>query len=231
MGVTLAVSGRQTHGYRVYVALRRRICAFELPPGAALAGGDIAAEFNVSHIPVREAFAALAQDGFIEHVPGRGYSVRALGLQAMRMDFEMIYFAAKLASDAVIRAGGARDAAPWLDTRAIEALGPQAGPDDYVAELEGFYRLMLEEISNPAFTHVVACAIDRTHVMRHVDFAGRRDMASHCRERRAFVDTLRAGDGGGAHALIDAAFARRVADLDRLLTRVARLHGLAVEAV
>ncbi len=54
---------------RVYLDLRERIVAFDLPPGATLSRNDLASEYSVSQTPVREALQRLEQDGLIRIFP------------------------------------------------------------------------------------------------------------------------------------------------------------------
>ena len=48
------------------------------PPGSRLSPNLLAAEFGLSHIPIREALASLAAVGYVDHTPGRGYVTRQL---------------------------------------------------------------------------------------------------------------------------------------------------------
>lgn len=57
---------------QVYQALRERIVTVGLRPGARLIERDLAAEFEVSRIPLREALQRLAADGLVTAVPGQG---------------------------------------------------------------------------------------------------------------------------------------------------------------
>ncbi len=65
----------------VYDALRARILAMEMLPGAIIDENALAAEFGLSRTPVREALLRLASDGLVALEPNRGASVRALDLQ------------------------------------------------------------------------------------------------------------------------------------------------------
>jgi DNA-binding GntR family transcriptional regulator len=58
--------------------IRQKIVTGELPGGTQLRQGKIAAEFQVSPIPVREALRHLAAEGLITIVPYRGASVSSL---------------------------------------------------------------------------------------------------------------------------------------------------------
>ena len=57
---------------RAYETIRRRIIEVELPPGQRLIERDLAAELNVSRIPLREALRLLSAEGLVVIVPGRG---------------------------------------------------------------------------------------------------------------------------------------------------------------
>jgi DNA-binding GntR family transcriptional regulator len=58
--------------------LRQAIFEGRYPPGARLVERKLAAELGISHIPVREALARLADEGLVERLPRRGCRVAAL---------------------------------------------------------------------------------------------------------------------------------------------------------
>ena len=58
--------------------LRQRIIERDLAPGARLVERQLAAELDVSRVPVREALRALRAEGFVEDRPPRGMVVRQL---------------------------------------------------------------------------------------------------------------------------------------------------------
>jgi DNA-binding GntR family transcriptional regulator len=60
--------GRQA-APQLYELLRRKIIDLELAPGAALSRVELAAEFNVSQTPVREALLRLAEERLVEVFP------------------------------------------------------------------------------------------------------------------------------------------------------------------
>lgn len=62
----------------VYSALKQRIVNGELSGGAALKQDELAREFGVSKIPVREALRQLEQDNLVEFRPRRGAVVTSL---------------------------------------------------------------------------------------------------------------------------------------------------------
>jgi DNA-binding GntR family transcriptional regulator len=58
--------------------LRRVILAGDAPPGLAIPAEDVAALFQVSVIPVREALKTLVGEGLVEHRRRGGYTVACL---------------------------------------------------------------------------------------------------------------------------------------------------------
>jgi DNA-binding GntR family transcriptional regulator len=58
--------------------LRRVILAGDAPPGLAIPCDEVAALFQVSVIPVREALKTLVGEGLVEHRPRAGYTVARL---------------------------------------------------------------------------------------------------------------------------------------------------------
>lgn len=73
-------------------ALRDAICSGEIAPGAPLKQDDIAAEFGVSHTPVREALKALVSEGLATLHHNRGCFVSDLSTAVARelMEFRAI---------------------------------------------------------------------------------------------------------------------------------------------
>jgi DNA-binding GntR family transcriptional regulator len=63
---------------RVAGQLREAIHTGTLAPGTRLVERRLAAELHVSHIPIREALARLADEGLVERLPRRGSRVAAL---------------------------------------------------------------------------------------------------------------------------------------------------------
>jgi DNA-binding GntR family transcriptional regulator len=62
----------------VHALLRDRIVAGQLPPGSRLQDAQLAGELGVSRTPIREALIRLADEGFVEADPNRGFSVAPL---------------------------------------------------------------------------------------------------------------------------------------------------------
>ncbi|MFV0435768.1 MAG: GntR family transcriptional regulator [Desulfopila sp.] len=73
---------------RIGQALRESILDGELPPGSRLKQVDIAARFDTSLIPVREALRTLEQEGLVTIYPNKGAMVSALSIREIREIFD-----------------------------------------------------------------------------------------------------------------------------------------------
>jgi len=89
----------------VYCKLLNRILVGDVPPGSALQENTLAAEFEVSRTPIREALIRLESDGLVRIVPKQGVYVTEITHQAYRNAFEvryhMISIAGQLASQRI----------------------------------------------------------------------------------------------------------------------------------
>jgi DNA-binding GntR family transcriptional regulator len=94
-------------GDLVAVEIRAAILSGDLPPGSRLMQERLAADLNVSRIPVREALRTLESEGLVENDPGRGSRVvevtpqRAADVLAVRGTLEGL--AARLATGRVAK--------------------------------------------------------------------------------------------------------------------------------
>ena len=73
---------RYAHRYRqIYLSLWNQICSLDLLPGEKLSEVRLAAEFECSRVPVREALHRLAADGAVDVFPKRGSFVSLIDRQ------------------------------------------------------------------------------------------------------------------------------------------------------
>lgn len=70
--------------------LEQEILAGELQPGSRLDENKLAQRFHISRTPVREALYLLSSIGLIEILPGRGATVRKVGLKELIEMFEVM---------------------------------------------------------------------------------------------------------------------------------------------
>jgi DNA-binding GntR family transcriptional regulator len=99
--------------HQIYRGIRGKIISGALPQGSRLRERELAEEFQVSRVPLREAFPQLEADGFVQSSLRRGVSVTSLTLKDVddlfeaRMGIEV--YATRLAA-ARVAAGAPVDA-------------------------------------------------------------------------------------------------------------------------
>jgi DNA-binding GntR family transcriptional regulator len=93
----LVTGGSRPDGLQDFVArnLVRAIASGELAPGTRLSPARLAEELGVSHIPVREALAALEAVGQVRRIPRVGFFVAELSVE----DIEDIYHWRRILED------------------------------------------------------------------------------------------------------------------------------------
>ncbi|WP_430252406.1 GntR family transcriptional regulator [Neorhizobium sp. DAR64860/K0K1] len=73
----------------VVETLRQAILSGRLPAGTPLRQDDLAEEFKLSRMPIREALRRLEADGLIDHQPHKGAVVASMEIDDIREVFEM----------------------------------------------------------------------------------------------------------------------------------------------
>ena len=121
----------------VIEALRRAVLEDVLPPGARLLQEDLAAVFQTSRIPVREALRMLEYEGLVRSEPHRGFTVTGLDTDEVEEIFEL---------RTLLETHAIRQAVPLLTDRDIADLrvlfeAMETAPDaaEARARLERFY--------------------------------------------------------------------------------------------
>lgn len=84
-----ATDGAPTQDFVIAEALIEDIVEWRYPPGTWLREREIAARFQVSHAPVREALRHVARAGFVEIVPWRGARVAEIDLHGAHEVLEL----------------------------------------------------------------------------------------------------------------------------------------------
>lgn len=74
---------------KIFRALMERIVTGDLPAGEKLRQDHIARDYDVSHVPVREAFLRLEAKGLAKSIPHKGMRVTALEPTEIREVIEM----------------------------------------------------------------------------------------------------------------------------------------------
>ncbi len=194
--------------------LRRAIVAGELRPGQRVGQEEIAERLGVSLAPVREALAALEQEGQLTYQPRRGYFVTELRLEDLREIYEL---------RTLLEDRAARRAAPLLDGEALERIELAArevveaeAAGDVAAELAAnrrFHLALLEAPGQAQALRLIRLLWDSTETYRALYYNSPREREEAVRAHERILAALRAGDADRLVAELDA---HRQRALDRL---------------
>ena len=140
-GAPLGLTENETLADRIADRLKRLIVTGEIKPGQKLVEKDIAAAFNVSRTPLREALSRLVNDGLAAGIPYRGIFVRQITLRQVQDIYEVRIAIEGLAATLAAERAGADDIATLSDLL-IAMDKEQAGDDSAELKLlnERFHR-------------------------------------------------------------------------------------------
>ncbi|MGY4408622.1 DNA-binding GntR family transcriptional regulator [Bradyrhizobium sp. LB7.1] len=133
---------------RIAESIGRRIISGALPPDVPLRQDHVAREFNLSHVPVREAFRQLEAQHLVVAQPRRGVRVAPLDAKSVKEIAEM---------RAALEVVALRNAAPKLTSHHLARIEVALVEGDNAQTVEDF------EMANRAFHHalVAPCAMPR----------------------------------------------------------------------
>jgi DNA-binding GntR family transcriptional regulator len=194
--------GEESAGLRVARGLRDRLRTGALPPGTLLSQSDIAAEYGVSRIPVRDALHLLAAEGLVD-LGGAGAVVTGMSIAELQELYEMREAIEPVVTAiAVPNVGRAEVAQMAALAEQMETEG--ISPADWLEANARFHALVYERADRPrmvALTEQLRRLTDR-YVYLHLDVIG--DVEHLHDEHRRILEAVRRGDP------------REVADLTRL---------------
>jgi DNA-binding GntR family transcriptional regulator len=192
----------ESAGSRVAQGLRDRLRTGALAPGTVLSQSDIAAEYGVSRIPVRDALHILSTEGLVE-LGVTGAVVTGLSIPELQELYEMREALEPVVTAiAVPNVGRAEIARMTALLGEMEAEG--TSPADWLEANARFHALVYERADRPrmvALTEQLRRLTDR-YVYLHLEVIG--DVEHLHEEHRRILDAVRRGNP------------REVAELTRL---------------
>lgn len=214
-----AASGPTTTTQHALEGVRRAIVSGRLRPGERIGQDELAQSLGVSIAPVREALAALEQEGQLTYRPRRGYFVAELNLEDLREIYEL---------RTLLEGRTARAAVPVVDDEALERVVmaarevvDAANVDDVAAELAAnrrFHFAILEPAGRPHALRLIRFLWDSTEMYRALYYNSRdaRIDAVHAHDR--IVAALADRDADRLVAELDDHRARAISRLGEILT-------------
>jgi DNA-binding GntR family transcriptional regulator len=182
----------ESAGSRVAQGLRDRLRTGALAPGTVLSQSDIAAEYGVSRIPVRDALHILSTEGLVE-LGVTGAVVTGLSIPELQELYEMREALEPVVTAiAVPNVGRAEIARMAALAERMEAEG--ISPADWLEANARFHALVYERADRPrmvALTEQLRRLTDR-YVYLHLEVIG--DVEHLHEEHRRILDAVRRGD-------------------------------------
>lgn len=174
--------------------LRTQINNGTLPPGARLVERELAAQFSVSRIPMREAIRQLAQEGLVELHLNRGAAVRILSEAEIG---HIYHLRALLEGDAIF------NSVPHLDSEALARAGlvhqlleEASSPEKQAALNLEFHNILYAACDNPRQLSLIADLRQQTERYAYLQRQLMARTPLFQQEHAAILNACRAGDAG-----------------------------------
>lgn len=191
-----ASSITQTSSSAVIQLLRQSLDHGRWSPGAPLRQEEIAAEFGVSRVPVREALFQLQAEGLVQVVPNKGVYVRTVSAANLR---ELFRLRRLLETDILAEAVPLHTAASLNRVDTVQAALDKAGNvADWIAGDREFHEALYAPADRPetmAMVRRLRFIVDRYYFARMKP--GTRAQAWH-EEHHALVRAVRRRDANAA---------------------------------
>lgn len=202
----------------IFYALEEAIVRGAVPPGSLLRQERLAADFEVSRTPIREALRRLEAIGLVSLVENRGARVRSLSADDVREAFlvraELEGLAAERASSRItaVQLATLVEAENRFRELADELQGTPEGPslrnllEEWSRANDLFHDTVLEASDAPRLVEAVqSCRrLVIGHLMVQWDDAVTGALIENAREHHAVRELLELGSGAGARAAMAA---------------------------
>lgn len=200
---------RPSQAERVYEELRRRLLAGALPAGERLVEVQLAAQFETSRTPVREALRRLEGDGHLVRDAGGGLRPRLPDVRTMTEVYD-VRLALEDLTTRRAATGGDRELLEAVqdDWRALDAQW-RSDPDglktpDFVHRDESFHERIAGASGNATATRMLRSTNERIRILRIHDFTLDARIGATIAEHLEIVSLVLAGDADASAAFMRA---------------------------
>jgi DNA-binding GntR family transcriptional regulator len=199
--------------------LRDAIISGAIAPGTQLLQEEVAEQFGVSRVPVREALRILEGEGHLTHTAQRGYYVTALDID----DLVEIYRLRQLLESAAVRhtAGRLTEADLTVMRELIEKIDEAGAADDIggIARANrDFHFMLIDSPGQARLVRLIHQLWDVSSPYRSHYFAGKENRERLQKEHRAILRAATAGDTEKVIELLDLHRRNAIAELAAALS-------------
>ncbi|MEM9853454.1 MAG: GntR family transcriptional regulator [Pseudomonadota bacterium] len=201
-----ATEARVSTAQRIEIALLEDIAIGALEPGQRLEEVNIAARFDASRTPVREAFSRLTAQGILVQGERRGVFVAQYSREELSQIFEAMHeieaACARIASQRLNLLTRAEILSAQAECIAAAESGDRAA---YLRANEAFHQAIYDATGNPYMAEIASEFRRRTGPFRAKKFARREDLIASAKSHQALIDdifsedSLTAAQGMRAH--------------------------------
>lgn len=165
----------------------------------------LAQEIGISRTPVRDAIHLLYQEGLVDIIPSKGFSLHKLTEQDVMETYEIRsaiegYCARKLALDHTSKSARKLLLELHASMEKLQAIF-KAAPDVelFADEDQNFHYLLVSHSGNEAFVEIFSQYMYRIKKLACYSLAKAGRMEQTLEEHREILDTISRGDGQGAY--------------------------------
>lgn len=188
---------------KVEKAIAAAIISGQMMPGEVFSVPGLAAQFDVSATPVREAMLNIEKRGFVAAVRNKGFRVTEVDHETLMqiVGVRQLLEPAAMAQLAPVFEAEQAPEARRLADRIVEGA---AGEDlaEYLAADMAFHALLMSYTGNRLLVDIVSDLRERTRLIGLRDLLGTERLNVSAREHHAIVDLLAAHDADGVHELM-----------------------------
>lgn len=189
---------------RIARALAGRIVEGLLAPGQRLIEANLAAEFRVSHGPVRDALRALERLGLVSIAPYRGAVVREVSVREVTELYQVRAALVGLRARWIAEDGGHRQFATRLRSQvaALQALvGAVDSADAYVDTALAINAAFTEYVANPWLRSMLESLSMQTARYTRLGLQDGRRRRDSAAAWAALLEAIEGGDGDAAERI------------------------------
>lgn len=154
----LQTTGNQLLREAVYEQLRADILSCRMPPGAEIREAELAARFQVSKSPVRDALMRLERESLVVTLPRQGYRVASISLTDVQDMFHLRAALERACMERIVRQASDEQLATLEPYRAYQADDWEGG---FVAYNRSFHRKLAELAANARMRDQLGDLIDQ----------------------------------------------------------------------
>jgi DNA-binding GntR family transcriptional regulator len=196
----------QTVAARIYSAVKEHIIAGRYAPGERLTEQQIAAQFQSSRTPVREAMRQLVANGFVVFKPNSGTHVRQWSAEQIREIFDLrVLIESEIAGHAATRIS-ADDIGVLLQLQDEIEAGPTDTGEENTARISRlnrqFHRVIAQASQNERLIAMLSNAIEAPIVQQTFKRYTPRQLSRSFSHHRELIDALIARDQAWARCVM-----------------------------